>query len=361
MIDSGEYLDRRKRLTEALVEHRVNALLVSALSNIRYLTGFTGSNGLLFISPDAATLLVDPRYTTQAAEETDCRTKTIKGSLYAAAVQFALRKRWRRIGVERLRLGYASWLELEARSDGAITFEPLGPVVDTLRSVKSQQEIDLIRQSVQTNSKAFDRAVVRAKPGAKERELAAEIEYSMRRFGADGAAFESIIAAGPRSALPHARPTDERIASGQLLLMDIGAQQNGYCSDMTRMAHVGPPPVKARKLHRAVLEAQLAAIDSVRAGVKAGAVDRAARSVLKAHGLEQAFVHSTGHGLGLEIHESPRLGRKDETRLEQGMAITIEPGAYLEGFGGVRIEDTVVVTANGCEILTPTSKELMVI
>jgi Xaa-Pro aminopeptidase len=183
----------------------------------------------------------------------------------------------------------------------------------------------------------------------------------MRRLGAEKPSFETIVAAGVRSALPHAQPTAARFEKGELIVVDMGALQEGYCSDMTRMLFVGTPGVKVKRTYRAVLEAQLAGIDAVRAGVRTAAVDAATRKVLKGYGLDRAFIHSTGHGLGLEIHEPPRLGKRDKGRLQAGMAITIEPGVYIEGFGGIRIEDTVLVTEKGCEILTPTSKELRVI
>jgi Xaa-Pro aminopeptidase len=194
-----------------------------------------------------------------------------------------------------------------------------------------------------------------------ERDLAAEIGYRMRRLGADGEAFETIVASGERSALPHAHPTSRPIQPNQLLLVDMGATVAGYASDMTRTHVVGKPTAEARRMHKAVLESQLAAIDSIRPGVSCASVDRAARSVLRAHRLNDLFIHSTGHGLGLEIHEAPRLGRKERAKLEPGMAITIEPGVYAEGLAGVRIEDTVVVTSSGCEVLTPTGKELVVL
>jgi Xaa-Pro aminopeptidase len=226
--------------------------------------------------------------------------------------------------------------------------------------VKSAGELAAIRQSVVTNSRALDAVLGHFQPGVTEMELAGEIEYQMRKLGAEKPSFDTIVASGARSAMPHAHPTKAAIERGALLI-DMGAFENGYASDMTRTFFVGKAPRAAARIYKAVLEAQLAAIDAVRAGVKAGQVDRAARNVLKAHGLEQAFMHSTGHGLGLEIHEPPRIGKKEQTRLEAGMAITIEPGAYVEGVGGVRIEDTVIVTATGCEILTPTSKEMRVL
>jgi len=180
----------------------------------------------------------------------------------------------------------------------------------------------------------------------------------MRRLGAEKAAFETIVAMGSRSALPHAQPTARKLANDELLLIDMGACQDGYMSDMTRVLFFGRPSRRLRTMYNAVLKAQLAAIDAVRPGITAAQVDRAARRVLETEGLGKEFVHSTGHGLGLEIHEGPRLGRRDKTKLKPGMAITIEPGAYIRDYGGIRIEDTVLVTKNGCEVLTPTSKEL---
>jgi Xaa-Pro aminopeptidase len=183
----------------------------------------------------------------------------------------------------------------------------------------------------------------------------------MRRLGAQKPSFETIVAAGERSALPHAHPTGAALKADQLVLVDMGAFRDGYASDMTRMLFLGVPGARVRRLYAAVLEAQLSAIDAVRPGVTSAHVDRQARKVLKAYKLDHAFIHSTGHGLGLEIHEMPRIGRKDKTPLQAGMAITVEPGVYLEGFGGIRIEDTLVVTQTGCRVLTPTSKELRII
>jgi Xaa-Pro aminopeptidase len=239
-----------------------------------------------------------------------------------------------------------------------VTLVPIGPLVERLRMVKSDDEIARIRRSVLTNSQAFEKATRAIRPGARESTIAAELEYQMRRLGAEKAAFETIVAMGSRSALPHAQPTARKLANNELLLIDMGACQDGYMSDMTRVLFLGKPDRRVRSMYNAVLKAQLAAIDSVRPGVTAAHVDGAARRVLVKEGLGKEFVHSTGHGLGLEIHEGPRLGRRDKTKLEPGMAITIEPGAYVRDFGGIRIEDTVLVTRNGCEVLTPTSKEL---
>jgi Xaa-Pro aminopeptidase len=357
----SELQARRRRLLERLPQFGVQALLLSSLPNIRYLSGFTGSNALLLIADNEATLFTDPRYTIQSRQESDCRVQIAKGSLHDAASKLIAKRRWKAIGVEQGRITYAAYAELGKSFPMNASVVAVPPVVEELRTVKSSTEVELIRRSVTTNSAAYGAAVRRLSPRSTENDLAAELEYRMRKLGAERTAFETIVATGPRSALPHAQPTSERLMKDRLLLIDMGAVQAGYCSDMTRMLHLGKPGPEARKLHKAVLQAQLAAIDAVRENTTASAVDRVARQVLKAHGLDKLFVHSTGHGLGLEIHEPPRIGKRDKTRLKAGMVITIEPGAYMEGFGGVRIEDTVLVTKSGCEVLTPTPKELHVV
>jgi Xaa-Pro aminopeptidase len=348
------------RITKQLPELKLDALIVSALPNIRYLCGFTGSNGLLVLSAESATLFTDPRYSIRAAGESSAKVEIAKGSLFAAALKLIAKKRWKRLGFEANRIPYGNYAELEKDLPSKASLHPVNGLVEHQRMVKTDEEVSWIRESVLTNSKAFDSAVRQLKPSMTEMDLAAELEYQMRRNGAEKPAFETIVAAGPHSALPHAQPSAEVLGSNRLLLIDMGAMQAGYASDMTRMVHLGKPGQKARKLYKAVLEAQLAGISAVRENTTAGAVDRSTRQVLKAYGYDEYFVHSTGHGLGLEIHESPRVGKKDKTVLKAGMVITIEPGAYIEGFGGIRIEDTVLVTKTGCEVLTPTGKELIV-
>jgi len=349
-------------LTNRFADLKIDAFLVSAPPNIRYLSGFTGSNALLLVTPVGSTLFTDPRYTIQAAGETSgCAVKTARGPLLAEAAQLIARRRLKRIGFERGRLLFDSWQRLKDALPLGASLRPVGPVVEELRMVKSPDEIARIRASVLANSLAFEAALPRIRPGVRESEIAAELEYQMRRHGAEKPSFDTIVASGPRSALVHAQPTCEPAGSNQLLLIDMGATRDGYVSDMTRTLFLGRPGRKVRNMYDSVLMAQLAGIAAVREGVTAEQVDRATRRVLRADGLDKAFIHSTGHGLGLEIHEPPRLGKKDKTRLRAGMAITIEPGVYVEGFGGIRIEDTVVVTAGGCEVLTPTTKEFIVL
>ena len=343
---------RRAHAALLLDEPKLGALLVTNLHNVRYLTGFTGSNGAVLLFKDRpAILFTDPRYTVQSQQQVTCRVVIAKGPLPKSILQELTRSRVRRVGFEQDNMTVAQ------RESFKRELEPVTGLIERLRAVKDSAEIEKIRASVACNSRALEAAIKRFKNGMKESELAAEIDYQNRKLGAEAPAFDTIVAAGERAALPHAQPGAAKILAG-ILLIDMGAFRDGYASDMTRMVHVGPATPKYKRAYRAVLDAQLAAIDAVRPGVTTNSVDRAARGTLKRHGLEREFVHSTGHGLGLEIHEQPRIGRKDKTKLEAGMAITIEPGVYIEGWGGIRIEDTVLVTPGGCEILTPTSKEL---
>ena len=358
---ADEFAARRAAVASGLAGRKLDALLISFGPNLRYLSGFTGSNGNLLLAEGRTILFTDPRYAIQARQEAACQVKIARGPLLDDVVAGIARLGLKRIGYEPARMTCDTFELLGSRLPMRSSLTPVKGWIEDLRMVKSPAEIARIRRSVETNSRAFEQVAARVRPGMKEQDVAAELEYRMRRLGAEKPSFETIVAAGVRSALPHAQPTAAPLRTGDLVVVDMGALQDGYCSDMTRMLFLGSPSGKVKRAYRAVLEAQLAGIDAVRPGVPAASVDRAARRVLKGYGLEQAFVHSTGHGLGLEIHEPPRLGKRERTRLQEGMAITIEPGVYLENFGGIRLEDTVVVTGTGCEILTPTPKELRVI
>jgi len=360
-VANNEFEDRRKAVSGGLAERKLDALLVSFGANLRYLSGFTGSNGSLLLTENRAILFTDPRYTIQASQESTCEVRIAKGALLLDVAAALKKLGVKRLGFEPAHMTCDYFESLNAKLPMKASLTAAAGWIEELRMVKSADELDRIRKSVATNSQAFEQAVARVKPGMKEQDLAAELEYRMRRLGAEKPSFETIVAGGIRSALPHAQPTAAKLEKGQLVVVDMGALQEGYCSDMTRMLFLGVPGAKVNKAYQAVLEAQLAAIDAVRPGVTATRVDAAARNTLKRHGLDKAFVHSTGHGLGLEIHEPPRIGKKDKTKLRAGMAITIEPGIYIEDFGGIRIEDTVVVTETGCEVLTRTSKDLRLV
>src|SRR5437763_5365936 len=227
--------------------------------------------------------------------------------------------------------------------------------------IKQPDEIQQLKAAVMLASGLFEVLLHGIKAGVAESHLAAELEYVARRSGAQGMSFETIVASGPRSAMPHGVASEQPVAPSGFVVLDYGVILAGYCSDMTRTVHVGSPGRKQKDLYQAVLDAQLAAINVIEPGVQAGKVDQAARKVLRKAGFDSYFTHSTGHGVGLEIHEPPRLGKGQTELLQPGMVITIEPGAYVPGLGGVRIEDMVLVTETGCQVLTPTSKELMIL
>jgi len=357
---SNELAARRQLLQRNIQANKLDAFVVSFISNVRYLTGFTGSNGVVVILSERAVFFTDPRYRIQAAQEVACSVRVVAGPILPQVSALLHRVKSKRVGFEKSRMSFEDYQILKDSLPMRSSLEPLSGWVERQRMIKSVEEAAAIRRSVQLNSKAFEEAIKHLRPDMRESDLAAEIDYRVRRHGAEASAFETIVATGPRTALPHARPTAAKLVRG-LLLVDMGAMVDGYASDMTRMLCLGRPNAQMREMYNAVLDAQLAAVDAVRPGIEAQVVDRAARSVLSKYGLARAFVHSTGHGLGLQIHEPPRVGKKEKTPLEAGMAITIEPGAYIEGVGGVRIEDTVLVTQKGCEVLTPSSKDLRVV
>ena len=366
-------------MSQQLASRKIDGLIVSSSANVRYLSGYAGSNGLMLIVPAEAHFFTDPRYAAEIAATITCKSHVAKETLILAAAATIKRKRLRRIGFEPSWMNLDQYVSLKKALPPGASLHPVSSLVEDLRAVKSPAEIALIRRSVLANSEAFARTMKRVRVGLSELEVAAELEFQMKTLGCEKPAFDTIVAAGERSALPHAHPSSRRIQESELLLIDMGATLEGYTSDMTRMAYTGTPPRRVRELYRAVLEAQLAGLNAVRPGVPVFKVDAAARDVLKRHNLGKEFVHSTGHGLGLEIHEAPKIGKKDRAKkgktnngqakrdqakknqpvLRAGMVITIEPGAYIPGFGGVRIEDTVLVTERGCEVLTPTSKELV--
>jgi Xaa-Pro aminopeptidase len=349
------------RLRFAFAELGVEAFLVSHLPNIQYLCGFTGSAGLLLVDPSTATLFTDSRYTFQARQEvSDARIEIVKGGLMRAASDKLRAVRGRR------RVAYSgghTTVEQKQALDKAA-----GPkvrwlddrgIVEKLRAVKDQQELERMASAGALISEAFNEVVELIRPGATELDVAAEIEYRIKHGGGSGPSFETIVASGPRSAWAHARPTAKPLKKSELVVLDQGAILRGYCSDMTRTVFVGRASSRVRRLYRAVLEAQEAGKRAIRPGVEAGEVDAAARRSLKSAGLARYFTHSTGHGLGLEIHEMPRLGKGDKTVLQEGMVVTVEPGVYLEGFGGIRIEDDVVVTAKGAIDLTSAPRDFL--
>ena len=361
------YTGRLRLLRSSLAAHRLNYLLVTHLPNICYLCGFTGSAGILVVSAASgkATFFTDGRYTQQARSQVKGARVVIarKPPLVAAADWIALEpaKRPLTVGIEAESMTVASHRRLRSLLPARVRLKPAGQLVEALRMVKDADEIQRIRDAVLLGSSLFDTAVATIRPGVPEVAVAAEMEYAARRAGADAMSFETIIASGTRSALPHGRASDQVIPPGAFVVCDFGVILSGYCSDMTRTVWVGRPDEEARRAYESVRAAQQAAIDAVAAGVSVGEVDQAARKLLKKDKLSSFFTHSTGHGVGLEIHEPPRVAAGQEEVLQPGMVITIEPGVYLPGKWGLRIEDMVVVTDKGCDVLTPTTKELVII
>jgi Xaa-Pro aminopeptidase len=352
---------RRQRALDAERESlRLDALLITHLPNIRYLCGFTGSAGVFLLRCGHPVLFTDSRYTTQArAEAAGARVVITRGSPLAAAAQFAQKNNIGSIGIESERMTVSARAWLRRALGSKVRLRDLGPLVEKYRIIKEAGEIELIREAVNLGARLLDTALAAIHPGAAEAEVAAELEYAARRAGAEGMSFETIVVAGPRSAMPHGRASAAAIPRRGFVVLDFGVILHGYCSDMTRTVHVGKISRAERSMYQAVREAQQAAVTAVRAGIACGQVDRAARNTLRRAGFGRYFTHSTGHGVGLEIHEPPRIGRGQTEPLRAGMVVTVEPGVYVPGEGGVRIEDMVVVTDGGCDVLTPAPKELI--
>jgi Xaa-Pro aminopeptidase len=351
---------RLKRVRHALEVARAGALLETHPPNVYYLSGFTGDSGSLLVEPAAVTLFTDGRFTIQAKEEVPgVRIHIHRGPLLAAVGDHLRKKPRGRIAVAPAHLTLAGWDVLKKAAGKNVRWVRIDALVDRLRAVKDAYEVDRIRDAAHLGSEVMNEAIRLIRPGVTELDIAGEITYRMRRRGASGESFEAIVAAGPRSALPHARPTSRRIRKNELVVLDLGAILRHYCSDLTRTVYVGRAPSRVRRWYQAVLEAQTSARDALKSGVTAGVVDAAARGVLQRAGLGRYFVHSTGHGMGLEIHEQPRLARGQKDLLETGNVVTLEPGVYIEGVGGIRIEDDALVTSRGTEILTTAPREFL--
>jgi len=360
-----DYKGRQRRLRESLPPNRLDGLLVTHLPNIRYLCGFTGSAGALLVSDAKSVLFTDGRYRTQARAEVQGDKVVIgkKGPLAACAEWLRANKSRsrmrRRIGIESEHFTVAERSRLAAMVPRDSLLRPAPALIERSRTVKDAAEIEQIRSAVLLGADLFDVILKTTRPGVKESEVAAELEYAARKAGAEGMSFPTIIAGGTRSSLPHGRASEATIPSRGFVVCDFGVILHGYCSDRTRTVYVGAATAEARQIYDAVLASQLEAIAVVRPGVKVEQVDRAARKTLQKKGLAKYFTHSTGHGVGLEIHEAPRVAKGQQEILQPGMVITIEPGVYLSGQWGVRIEDIVIVTEQGCEVLSPTQKEFI--
>ena len=350
---------RRDKLREAIRETEAEALLVTNYTNVTYLTGFTGDDSYLLVTADGQMLLSDPRYTTQLEEECpglalEIRQPGIKMNDWTAQVVKQASVGKLAIEADSMTVGQMQTLGEKLPS---VEISPVSGLVEKLRLIKDEDEVAAIRRAVQMAERAF--AVVRAslRPERTEKEVAYEIENQIRLFGGTGCSFPSIVAVGPRGALPHARPTDICMGESDFVLIDWGARGGLYVSDLTRVLVTGKIPPKLEAIYEVVLRAQQQAIRAIRPGAVMQDVDAVARDIITQAGYGPQFGHSLGHGLGLEVHEAPRLATNQTEPLEAGMVVTVEPGIYFPGWGGVRIEDDVLVTESGYEVLTSVPKQ----
>ena len=355
---------RRQRVAAAVKKVGAEALLVTHLPDVRWLTGFTGSSAVLLVKGARVTMFTDGRYSEQAAHEVDGAKVVITDKLpIFAARQFAVDEGVTRCAVD---VGHITVESFEKMKEALpaklrkVFFVPVSGLVAGLRQVKDEVEQDKMREAAALGCRLFDQVLEEIHVGATEMDVALALETMARFAGAEGMSFDTIVAGGERSALPHGKATLAKLPKRGFVTLDFGVVLDGYCSDMTRTVHMGAARAGEREVYEAVLDAQLAGLAAVKAGVLPSEVDAAARGVIEAAGFGEQFTHGTGHGVGLEIHEGPRLGKKregaEEGKLKAGMVVTIEPGVYLAGKFGVRIEDTVLVTGSGCEVLTPTTK-----
>jgi Xaa-Pro aminopeptidase len=356
--------DRAERLTAQFGEAGIDVLLVTDLVNVRYLTGYTGSNGLALVGPQLRIFISDFRYQEQAAEEVaDAFARRI-----APAPQGLLDLVGEALPVGELRLGFEAdhvsvsqhqHLRTQLRDD--VELVSTSRLAETLRATKEPDELARIKAATALADAAFDRLLRERIVGRTERELALALENDMRQRGAERVSFETIVAAGAHGALPHAQPRDVEIREGDLVVIDWGAELGGYCSDCTRTVAAGDPGSDARDVYELVLEAQLAGLQAVKTGRGGREVDGVARDLIAVAGYAERFGHGLGHGVGLEIHERPTLSARSDDQLQAGNVVTVEPGVYVPGQFGVRTEDLVVVTDDGCEILTSAPKQLVVV
>ena len=353
---------RQDAVMEALAERGLGALIVTDLANVRYLTGYVGSNGIALVGPRGRKLVTDSRYAVAAREqargvEVVIGRRDLLGDVAAALPSVAGEGP---AGVEAESLTLARHARLAAMLEGVV-LEPTTGLVETLREVKDPGELEAMREAAAVVDRALAAVLARGIVGRTEREVAFALHAAMLEEGAERPSFDTIVAAGPRGARPHAVPGPEPIPAGTLVVIDLGAVVDGYCSDMTRTVATGPLPDRLAEIYAVCLRAQEAAVAAARGGMGAAELDAVARAVIADAGYADAFGHGLGHGVGLAIHEAPGVRPESGASLRAGMAVTIEPGIYLEGEGGVRIEDLVVLGDEGCEVLSGAPKELMTV
>lgn len=352
--------NRLNKLRDALANIGADALITERDVNRRYLSGFTGSTGWVIVTEKDAFLVTDFRYIDQAQEQ--CPDFTVVNNQRKAVE--AIAQVLKQTGVKRLAfessLSYGSYAEWSQAFDG-VELVPTSGLLEKLRMYKEASEVEIVRKAVKIADDAFQHILGYIKPGVSESDIALELEFFMRRQGASGIGFDIIVASGPRGALPHGRASEKLIQAGELVTLDFGAQFQGYNSDITRTVAVGEPSAKMKEIYDIVLKAQIAGVDALRPGITGKEADAVTRDIITAAGYGDAYGHSAGHGLGMDVHELPNLSTVSPFVLEPGMLVTMEPGIYVSGLGGVRIEDDVLITEEGHEVLTQSTKELLIL
>ena len=354
--------ERVDSLVGLLEEAGVDLLLVTDLVNVRYLTGYTGSNGLAVIGPQTRTFITDFRYVSQSAEEVEPSFERVQAPQdLIDGLPDVLGSGSLRLGFDDSNTSMRAHAKLREVLAAEVQLVPAAGLVERLRAVKGPEEVERLADAAALADAAFEHLLAGGLIGRTERELALALEFDMRERGADGPSFTPIVAAGGHGALPHAQPRDVAVARGDLVVFDWGALVGGYCSDCTRTIAAGEPGDEERSAYELVLAAQLAGVEAVRAGAGGREVDAVARAVIADGGMGEHFGHGLGHGVGLQIHEAPRLSQRSQDQLRAGNIVTVEPGVYLPGRFGIRIEDLVLVTDDGCRILTGLDKQLIVV
>lgn len=351
------------KIKEKLIKEDIDIFWISNITNIRYLTGFTGSTADLLVLKEGGYILVDSRYWEQVSQE----VKGIKpilvngdNNIFIFLKELKEKNNLKKIGFEEAHISYKTWRKLY---ENLIEVEliPLDGWVEDLRTVKDKDEIENIEKALRIAEKAFEEILEEIKPGVSEKDLAIELEFKMARLGSERVAFDTIVASGLRGALPHGKASSKKINKGEFIVFDFGAVYNGYCSDITRTVFIGEPNEEDLLVYNVVLEAQKKAEEIIMEGVESSFVDRVARDIISENGFGNYFGHGLGHGVGLEIHELPRLSPKSNVVLKENMVVTVEPGIYIPGRFGIRIEDMVVVGKNGAKILNKLTNDLIII
>ncbi len=353
-------MDRIENVRSLLSEYHLDGILIIGAPNRRYVTRFTGTAGAALITEKEALFITDFRYKDQAKEQVSGYEIVIQtGTIYEE-----IAKRVEKLGIKKLgfehSLSYGDYERL-AKLLASTTLVPTDRLVEKLRIIKDETEIEIMQEAATIADKAFEHILTYIRPGVTEKEVANELEFFMRREGADSASFDIIVASGVRSALPHGVASEKKIENGELVTLDFGAYYKGYCSDITRTVAVGSIEPKLKEIYEIVLEAQKRGVAGIKAGMTGKQADALTRDFIAEKGYGDYFGHSTGHGVGMDIHEEPRLSKTSATILKPGMVVTVEPGIYISGLGGVRIEDEILITADGNRSLTKAPKELIIL